>query len=73
MPTLPVIYGTALYALDDRAHIRAGEVSAFLMPELRPDMWTSDYPGALRRRRFRSSLNSYRATAGRHCIRNGEY
>lgn len=27
MPTLPVIYGTALYALDDRAHLRAGEVS----------------------------------------------
>ncbi|KAI9368958.1 putative polyketide synthase [Aspergillus egyptiacus] len=25
MPTLPVIYGTALYALDDRAHLRAGE------------------------------------------------
>jgi len=25
MPTLPVIYGTALYALDDRAHIRSGE------------------------------------------------
>ncbi len=27
MPTLPVIYGTALYALDDRAHLRAGEVN----------------------------------------------
>ena len=26
MPTLPVIFGTALYALDDRAHLRAGEV-----------------------------------------------
>uniref|UniRef100_A0A0B7KB42 Uncharacterized protein n=1 Tax=Bionectria ochroleuca TaxID=29856 RepID=A0A0B7KB42_BIOOC len=25
MPTLPVIYGTALYALHDRAHLRAGE------------------------------------------------
>ena len=25
MPTLPVIYGTALYALDDRAHLRKGE------------------------------------------------
>ncbi|CAG8904561.1 unnamed protein product [Penicillium egyptiacum] len=25
MPTLPVIYGTALYALDDRAHLRTGE------------------------------------------------
>ncbi|KAL8768386.1 MAG: hypothetical protein Q9194_005723 [Teloschistes cf. exilis] len=25
MPTLPVIYGTALYALDDRGHLRAGE------------------------------------------------
>ncbi|KAI2712011.1 hypothetical protein CBS147332_5647 [Penicillium roqueforti] len=25
MPTLPVIYGTALYALDDRAHLRSGE------------------------------------------------
>ena len=26
MPTLPTIYATALYALDDRAHLRAGEV-----------------------------------------------
>jgi NADPH:quinone reductase-like Zn-dependent oxidoreductase len=25
MPTLPVIYGTALFALDDRAHLRSGE------------------------------------------------
>ncbi|KAI9789487.1 MAG: Type I Iterative PKS [Peltula sp. TS41687] len=25
MPTLPVIYGTALYALEDRAHLRKGE------------------------------------------------
>lgn len=25
MPTLPVAFGTALYALDDRAHLRAGE------------------------------------------------
>ncbi|KAF7504184.1 hypothetical protein GJ744_002603 [Endocarpon pusillum] len=25
MPTLPAIYATALYALDDRAHLRAGE------------------------------------------------
>lgn len=26
MPTLPVIYGTALYALNDRASLRKGEV-----------------------------------------------
>ena len=33
MPTLPVIYGTALYALDDRAQLRPGEVGCL---ELRP-------------------------------------
>lgn len=34
MTTLPVIYGTALYALHDRAILRKGEVSL------------SKYPGA---------------------------
>ena len=38
MPTLPAIYTTALYALDDRAHLRAGEVSASLMPKVKSDI-----------------------------------
>ena len=35
MPTLPTIYATALYALDDRAHLRAGEVGNLLLSSVR--------------------------------------
>ena len=74
MPTLPVIYGTALYALDNRAHLRAGEVSQSHHIMTRVLMgFVTDYISTLWCRRFWPSLDSDRATAWSHCLRNGKY